>query len=303
MNDIFIYSIITVSSIGVIAALVLYFVAQKFKVYEDPRIDEVEESLPGANCGGCGFPGCRGFAEACVKSNEFENLFCPVGGNDCMAQVAKILGKEAIEQEPMIAVLRCNGACDRRPKTNEYDGAKSCAITSLLYSGDTGCQYGCLGHGDCVDVCSFGALSMDEETGLPVVDQDKCTACGDCVEACPKNLFELRKKGKRDRRVYVACMNQEKGGVAKKSCASACIGCSKCVKVCPADAIEVKNFLSYIDYNLCIGCRKCVPECPTEAILAVNYPPLKKPVKKKTSATVKTTAAKQEDNKTENKQQ
>jgi Na+-translocating ferredoxin:NAD+ oxidoreductase RNF subunit RnfB len=275
MSDTIIYTMIALSAIGILAAVILYLVAQKFKVYEDPRIDEVENALPGANCGGCGYAGCRAFAEACVKENELSSLFCPVGGNDCMGGVADILGLEAIAQDPKIAVVRCNGTCEHRPKTNQYDGATSCAVASSLYAGDTGCQYGCLGHGDCVAACDFDAIHMNRETGLPEVVDDKCVACGACVEACPKTLIELRKRGPKDRKIYVSCRNEDKGGVAKKSCEVACIGCSKCFKVCPFDAITMNNNLAFIDSDKCKLCRKCVVECPTNAIIEVGFPPRK----------------------------
>lgn len=265
----------TLSGLGITAAVVLYFVAQKFKVYEDPRIDEVEETLPSANCGGCGFAGCRNFAEACVDSEDFEGLFCPVGGNETMTSIATILGREVAAQEPQVAVLLCNGSCDNRPKTNNYDGANTCAIASSLYGGDTGCQFGCLGHGDCVNVCNFDALHIDPATGLPVIDNEKCTACGACVNACPKDLIELRKRAKKDRKIYVACKNEDKGGIAKKSCSTACIGCSKCFKACPFEAITMKNNLAYIDSYKCRLCRKCVAECPTGAIIELGFPPKK----------------------------
>ncbi len=263
------------SALGVLAAVILYFVAQKFKVYEDPRIDEVEAVLPGANCGGCGYPGCRGFAEAFVKADDISGLFCPPGGNDTYAAAAKVIGKEATAQTPMIAVVRCSGTPENRPKTSNYNGASSCKVATSLFSGDTGCQYGCLGLGDCVTACTFDAIYMDEETGLPVVVDDKCTACGACVTACPKDIIELRKKGPKGKRIFVSCINNDKGGVAKKSCSVACIGCSKCVKVCPHDAITLENFLAYIDYDKCKLCRKCVDECPTGAILEINFPPKK----------------------------
>ncbi|WP_159517472.1 Fe-S cluster domain-containing protein [Sunxiuqinia indica] len=275
MSDTIIYTMIALSAIGILAAVILYLVAQKFKVYEDPRIDEVENALPGANCGGCGYAGCRAFAEACVKESELSSLFCPVGGNDCMGGVADILGLEAIAQDPKIAVVRCNGTCDHRPKTNQYDGATSCAVASSLYAGDTGCQFGCLGHGDCVAACDFDAIHMNQETGLPEVVDDKCVACGACVEACPKTLIELRKRGPKDRKIYVSCRNEDKGGVAKKSCEVACIGCSKCFKVCPFDAITMNNNLAFIDSDKCKLCRKCVVECPTNAIIEVGFPPRK----------------------------
>ena len=272
MTSTILYTILSLSVLGSLAAIVLYIVAQRFKVYEDPRIDAVEGSLPGANCGGCGYAGCRNFAETLVKSESFDGLFCPVGGNDTMSQVARILGREAIAKDPRVAVLRCNGACEHRPKTNQYDGASFCAIASALYGGDTGCQYGCLGLGDCVVVCKFDALRMDAFTGLPVVDDDKCTSCGACVKACPKNLFELRKRWKGNKKIYVACMNEDKGGIAKKNCTVACIGCTKCFKVCPHEAITMNNNLAFIDSDKCKLCRKCAPECPTNSIPETGFP-------------------------------
>lgn len=280
MSQIIIYTIITLVAIGATAAIILYFVAQKFKVYEDPRIDEVEEALPAANCGGCGFPGCRNFAETLVKSESWDALFCPVGGNETMARAAAILGKEAIEQAPRVAVVRCNGTPEFRPRITEYDGAPTCAIAHSLYAGEGGCPHGCLGCGDCVVVCNFDAIHMDPETDLPVVVDDKCTACGACVEACPRNIIELRKKNKKDRKIFVSCINEEKGAVAKKNCSVACIGCSKCFKVCKYDAITMENNKAFIDSDKCVLCRKCVPECPTSAILELNFPPprIKEPV-------------------------
>jgi len=286
MSSVVLYTVLMLSALGVISAVVLYFVAQKFKVYEDPRIDEVEAVLPGANCGGCGYPGCRGFAEAFVKAEDISTLFCPVGGNDTMGNAAKILGKEAAAVDPMVAVVRCAGTPEHRAKTNAYDGAKSCRIATSLYSGDTGCQFGCLGLGDCVDVCNFDAIYIDEVTGLPVVDQDKCTACGACVKACPKFIIELRKKGPKGKRIFVSCINKDKGGVAKKSCSVACIGCGKCVKTCPHDAITIENNLAYIDFNKCKLCRKCVEVCPTNAIWEVHFPARKPKVEDETAQPV-----------------
>ncbi|NDV46546.1 Fe-S cluster domain-containing protein [Paludibacter sp. 221] len=273
--NIILISLITLGVIGALAALILFFVAKKFYVFEDPRIDEVEAALPAANCGGCGYPGCRGFADACVKADDLDGLFCPVGGADTMSKVAAILGKTASAAEPTVAVVRCNGSCENRVRTNQYDGVKSCKVAHNLYGGDTGCSYGCLGLGDCEVSCKFDALYINPETMLPEIDEDKCTSCGACVKACPKLLIELRRKGPKSRRIYVSCMNKDKGAVNKKVCSVACIGCSKCFKVCPFEAITMGNNLAFIDSEKCRLCRKCVDECPTSAITELNFPPKK----------------------------
>ncbi|WP_088339693.1 Fe-S cluster domain-containing protein [Robiginitalea sediminis] len=284
MTDSILNSIILLGALGVIAALVLYVVSKKFHVYEDPLIAEVEELLPAANCAGCGFPGCRAFAEKLVATEDISELFCPVGGNEVMKLVSETLGKAVAEKDPTVAVIRCQGSCEVRPKTSEYQGPKSCAISDLIYSGETDCQYGCLGDGDCVAACSFDAMYMDEATGLPVVITDKCTSCGMCVDACPRNIIEMRPKKKRDLKIFVGCLNEEKGGLAKKACSVACIGCSKCLDVCPKDAIVIENNLAYIDPAYCTLCRKCVPVCPTGSIIETNFPPRKEKVAEPTKA-------------------
>ncbi len=271
-------SILTLVGLGVASALVLYMASKKFQVFEDPRIDQVEEVLPKSNCGCCGFPGCRAFAEALVKADDISDLKCPVGGSATMTKVSEILGKAVADVKPQLAVVRCNGSCEHRPKLNIYDGAMSCTVAAALYGGETGCSYGCLGCGDCVVACKFDAMYMDEATGLPVVIEENCVACGKCVEACPKNIIELRNVGPKSRRIFVSCVNKDKGAVAKKACAVACIGCSKCFKVCPHEAITMADNLAYIDDDKCKLCRKCVEECPTFSIHELNFPPRKKKV-------------------------
>lgn len=283
MNETLLFTILVLVGLGILSAVILYFVAQKFKVYEDPRIDQSEAMLPGANCGGCGFPGCRGLATALVEQEDISALYCPVGGTATMKAVADYLGKAAPEKEPAVAVVRCAGSFCNRPRTNSFNGADSCAVVASLYGGETGCTWGCLGKGDCVVVCNFDAIHINPETGLPEVDAEKCTACGACVKACPKMVIELRKKGVKDRRIFVSCINKDKGAVARKACAVACIGCGKCVKTCPFEAITLENNVAYIDYKKCKLCRKCVSECPTGAIWEVNFPP-KKEVKEEVVA-------------------
>lgn len=278
-------SIVSLSGIGAAAAIILYFIAQKFKVIEDPRIDEVNEKLPGANCGGCGFAGCRNFAEAIVKATDLSALNCPVGGGSMMTDIAAMLGMTAEVKEKQVAVLRCNGSCTHAPKKVNYEGAMSCAFAHALSAGESGCPNGCLGLGDCVASCKFDAMYMDQETGLPVIIEEKCTACGACVKACPRVIIELRNAGKKSRRIFVACVNTEKGGVAKKNCAVACIGCFKCQQVCEFDAITIENNLAYINYEKCKLCRKCAPVCPTNAIHELNFPPRKEKTEKAAETT------------------
>ncbi|MDR0729175.1 MAG: ferredoxin, partial [Prevotellaceae bacterium] len=154
-----IITVIILSLLGVVLATVLYLVAQRFKVDEDARIDEVTALLPGVNCGGCGYVGCRALAEAAVKSATMDAIYCPVGGASVMSDIAALLGKMVASQEPLIAVVRCAGDCTVRPRTSRYDGAASCLVAHTLYKGDTGCAFGCVGHGDCVQACTFDALS------------------------------------------------------------------------------------------------------------------------------------------------
>lgn len=275
INQITVVSVVSLGAIGSLAAVILYFVAQRFKVIEDPRIDQVADKLPGANCGGCGLAGCRALAEAIVKAESLEGISCPPGGDDIMKEIAALLGLEATAQDPMIAVLRCNGSREHAPPKVAYEGVMTCAFAHSLFAGEGGCPFGCLGCGDCVEACQFDAMYMDRDTGLPVILDDKCVACGACVKVCPRTIIEMRKKGKKDRRIYVSCINREKGGVAKKNCAVACIGCGKCVKECKFDAITLQNNLAYIDFNKCTLCRKCPPVCPTNAITELNFPPRK----------------------------
>ncbi len=293
MNVILI-AVIVLGVIALIASVVLYVCSKKFAVEEDPRLPAVLEALPGANCGGCGYPGCSGMADALIKganAGSIEGLSCPVGGAECMAKIADLLGMAVAASEPKVAVVRCGGCFAKRPRTVEYDGLRTCTAVNSCGSGETGCGFGCLGCGDCVAACNFGAIAINEETGLPEVNEELCTSCGACVKACPRHIIEIRPKGKVIKeiphRVYVSCVNKDKGAVARKNCQAACIGCSKCQKVCKFEAITIENNVSYIDPAKCKACGACVRECPTGAIVATWPLPVLKP---KTEAAAKPAA-------------
>lgn len=267
-------AVIALAVLGFALAMLLYVVSKKFAVKEDPRIAQVAEVLPGANCGGCGFPGCGGMAAACVKAADagsLEGLNCPVGGASCMQAIAGILGMKVAAATPKLAVVRCNGTCEKRPRVLTYDGVKSCRVANTTCMGETACSYGCLGCGDCVAACQFGALSMDAKTGLPVVDAEKCTACGACAKACPRSIIEVRAVSGDNKDAFaVACVNKDKGAEAMKACASACIGCKKCENVCGNDAVHVVNNCAYINPDACVVCGLCFDACPRGSIVSVS---------------------------------
>ena len=268
-------AVLVLGAIALVSAVILYVCSKKFAVKEDPRLGQVVEVLPGANCGGCGFAGCSGLAGALVKAADagsLEGLMCPVGGSEVMGKVADLLGMAIANAEAKVAVVRCNGTCELRQRIASYDGLRTCTAMHASGAGETGCGFGCLGCGDCVAACQFDAIHINQETGLPEVDEEKCTGCGACSKACPRNVIELRKKGPKGRRVFVSCVNKDKGAIAMKACKAACIGCGKCLKECKFEAITVENNLSYINPDKCRLCKKCVEACPTHAIIAVNFP-------------------------------
>lgn len=276
-------TVFVLGGIGILAAAVLYFVAKKFYVYENPKISEIEELLPGANCGGCGFSGCHAFAKACAEAKTLEGFNCTGAGKGIMQKISRIVGLEAESVTPKVAVVKCDGSCANREHRNVYDGVTSCVIENFVYQGESDCIYGCLGCGDCVGSCIFDAIHMDKNSGLPVVDYDKCVGCGKCVKTCPRNIIELVSHRKDTPIVYVACMNHDKGAVAMKECKVSCIGCGKCSRSCPSQAITVTDFVAHIDPDKCIGCGECVDQCPRSSIEHIGNLKLElRPVKAET---------------------
>lgn len=248
--------------LGSILGLVLAIASKKFHVEVDPRIDELMEILPGANCGACGCPGCAGYAEAIVEKG-IDITLCAPGGAKCVEDIAQIMGLTATATEPNYAMICCDG--DGVKPRFQYAGVPTCKAASVmgLAGSFQECPYGCLGLGSCVEVCPFGALKLNENN-VAVVDEELCSACGKCLDECPRKLIRMDPES---RTIIVRCMNKDKGAKANKQCNHACIACGKCVRECPFDAIHIENNLAVIDYEKCKLCGKCVKVCPKELII------------------------------------
>ena len=283
-----IYAIIILGALGLIYGLGLAFASKKFHVEVDPKIEAIVEALPSANCGACGYPGCAGYAEAIVMNDEELNK-CAPGGAAVVSEIAEIMGKEASAAERKVAVIKCqSGGTNNTFFRYEYQGVPTCKAAVMINNGPNLCSWGCVFQNDCIAACQFDAISIDEN-GMRVVDKEKCTGCGACVKACPRNLIELAGEKKR---VHILCSSHDKGAESRKVCGNktACIGCTLCVKKCPKDAIEMKNNLAVLNYDLCIMCGLCADVCPTGAI----FDPLKEVrVRKREEAKKKAEAAKQ----------
>jgi len=260
-------AIISFGATGLVLGVLLAVAARVFRVESDPRVERVAGLLPGVNCGACGFPGCAGYAAAVVQSGAAVNL-CTVGGADVAASLAAVMGVEATPAQRRVARLFCQGGRTASPERFSYRGIISCAAVNITAGGNKRCSYGCLGMGDCVLVCPFGAIRMSGD-GLPVVDEALCTACGKCLQACPRGLFELVPARIR---VIVACRSQDKGADTRRACATGCIACMRCVKACPSAAIRVDNNLARVDYARCTNEQSCVSSCPQHTIKVFPEP-------------------------------
>lgn len=255
------YAIVAMAGLGMVLSAVLGLAAKVFYVYVDPRVDQIADTLPGANCGGCGYAGCSDFAEAVVEGKAAPNQ-CVACGKDSALQICSILGLAAEEKERKVARIFCRGTSQAAKREFAYRGISDCRAAELVAGGDKACQFGCLGLGTCVEHCPFGAMAMAED-GLPVVNEDLCTACGKCVSICPRDIPRLVPASQP---VVVFCGSHESGKVVKELCTAGCIGCGKCKKVCPEGAISINKFLAEVDAQKCTGCGLCLEQCPTGII-------------------------------------
>lgn len=256
------YSALSIGGLGLAFGLGLGIASKKFAIEINPLISEVREALPSANCGACGYAGCDAFAKAVVSGSAKTNG-CPVGGASCAEEVASIMGvKVADNLVATTAFVKCHGTCDKAKEKYEYYGVSDCTAASQLQGGGSkACTFGCLGFGSCVRACMFDAIHVVD--GVAIVDEDKCTSCGMCVIACPKDIIEIMPTASK---VRVNCNSEEKGKDTMKACSVGCIGCRKCSKACEYDAFTFVNGLAKIDYDKCVQCGACVEVCPTNAI-------------------------------------
>ena len=259
------YAILLLAAMAVCIGLVLSWASQRFHVDVNPKIENIEEILPNINCGACGFPGCNGFATGLVEGKA-EPSGCPPGGQPVAVKVATILGlpmPEPSEERPVVRI-KCTGEGAGVVAYNyEYHGLDDCNASYVLYGGNKGCQWGCMGLGSCVKVCPYDAFDWTHGL-IPKVIDDKCTGCSLCIPSCPVDLIEMYT----DRtEVIVLCNSLDKAKTTAEVCQVGCISCDKCVKACPYEAVEVENFLAVITQDKCTGCGLCVEACPTDCII------------------------------------
>ncbi len=263
--NLIIYAIIALGAVGLFFGVLLSIASKAFAVKVDPKETLVRAAVPGANCGACGFPGCDGFSKAVIAGIAPVNG-CPVGGAVTAAKIAEVMGVAAGDSEKQVARVACIGTSESAIDKYEYYGVETCKAAMAVQKGPKGCEYGCMGFGDCVTACAFDAIHIVD--GIAKVDADKCTGCKACVKACPKSVIDMAPA---TQKVFVDCKNLDKGKAVKDVCQVGCIACGLCVKACPFDAIHMVDGVAKIDYAVCKNCKICAKKCPTGAI----FPQLK----------------------------
>jgi RnfABCDGE-type electron transport complex B subunit len=254
-----------IGGLTVVLASLLVLANKKLYVQEDPRIDIVEEMLPHANCGACGLPGCRPFAESLIEGDVLPGK-CTVSPDEARAQIADFLGVDVGAEEKRVARVACAGGTNVARNHARYHGQMTCRAAAQVAGGGKGCFWGCLGLDDCYEACDFDAIRMDEH-GLPVIDEDKCTACGDCVDACPKDLISLHPVS---HRLWVACSSLEAGDELLDDCEVACTACARCEMDAPGGLITMEGNLPVIDYDRNHKTQAPIQRCPTGAIVWID---------------------------------
>ena len=257
--------IIIVAGIAAICGVGLTLAAKFMSVPVNETASEIRAELPGANCGACGFAGCDEYADKLAAGGVKTNL-CTPGGDSVGKKVSKILGVEFEDVVEKHAIVCCSGTCEHTTYVMDYQGPQTCEGCNSFYQGRGSCSHSCLGFGDCVNVCQYGALTIDD--GIAVVDPELCTGCGMCAKVCPNSLINIVPQVSW---VFVACSSTDKGAFTRKLCAAGCIGCKRCEKNCEYGAIAIENNLAVIDPEKCTNCGKCISVCPTKAVHTVGH--------------------------------
>lgn len=264
MNTI-VLAIISVSAVGIICAIMLVIASKVMAVKVDQKVLDLRAALPGANCGACGYAGCDGYAAALAADMGVKTNLCTPGADAVSKQISEILGVAFEDVEEKVSVIHCDGDCDATRDRVDYQGIKTCAAAKL-FGGKGVCSYGCIGYGDCANICPEGAICI--EKGIARVNTRLCTGCGLCATICPNKIITIEKD---TIKTAVLCSNKDKGAVVRKKCTKGCIACRKCEKECPADAIVIDNNLARIDYDKCISCGRCAEVCPVKCISLCDY--------------------------------
>ncbi|MDR0490827.1 MAG: RnfABCDGE type electron transport complex subunit B [Oscillospiraceae bacterium] len=265
MSNTIITAMISVTAIGFICAIVLAIASKVMSVKVDERVASIRAGLPGANCGACGFSGCDGYAVALVNEGAKTNL-CTPGGDAVSKAISTILGVDFEDVIEQVAVVHCRGDGKSRQRKMQYSGIRTCSAAKQIFGGQNACVFGCLGFGDCAEVCPNDAICIED--GLARIDSRKCSGCGLCAKNCPNGVIFSEAD---TITTVITCVNTEKGAVVRKKCTCGCIACMKCVKECPAEAIKITGNLARIDYDKCTGCGKCAEICVTNCIQQANF--------------------------------
>ncbi len=270
----FLNPVLLTVAIGLISSVMLAVAAKFMAVPVDETAVQIRETLPGANCGACGYAGCDDYAEALSKDRSIKTNLCIPGADATAAAIAAVLGVAAEDVIEQVANVHCSGVCDATKPSMEYQGLKTCAAVKDFFGGPGSCKYGCIGFGDCERVCPYEAIKVC--SGLAVVDRTVCVGCGMCAKVCPQNIIEIIPDVKR---VLVGCNSKDAGKVTKDLCTAGCIGCKLCEKECKFDAIHVVDNHAVIDYDKCTNCGLCAKKCPKNIIHVFPKPNVKPVVK------------------------
>ena len=260
----YLFPVLVFAGLGLLSAVLLTYASKVFAVETDERAEQVNEALPQANCGACGFSGCADYAAAIVAGRAELNL-CRPGGSESAEKIGIIMGMDAGDVEPQVAVVLCSGDCSATGSKYIFQGYPSCAAANRFYNGSETCTHGCLGFGDCTRVCANDAIRVVD--GLARIDKTRCAGCGLCVKECPNSLIVVKKLSNL---VDVRCSSTDPGKMVRTICKSGCIGCKICEKKCEAGAIKVENNIARIDYSKCTSCGACAEACPQKVIIRCN---------------------------------